>query len=75
MHNFFQCAYIYLQLSTCFEHTVLIIRRDILYKYSFWYQSFYVGGREVCRLDEVGHQVVVIRNKHIENNLCITLVI
>jgi len=29
--NFFLCIYFYLQLSTCFEHIVLIIRRDKLY--------------------------------------------
>jgi hypothetical protein len=34
--NSFLCVYFYLQLSTCFEHTVLIIRRGKLYKYSFW---------------------------------------
>jgi hypothetical protein len=28
--NYFLCVYFYLQLSTCFEHTVLIIRRDRL---------------------------------------------
>jgi len=30
------CVYFYLELSTCFEHTVLIIRRDKLYQYNLW---------------------------------------
>jgi hypothetical protein len=34
--NFLLCVYFYLQLFTCFEHTVLIIRRDKLYLYSLW---------------------------------------
>jgi len=32
----FLCVYFYLWLSTCFEHFVLIIRRDKLYQYCFW---------------------------------------
>ena len=32
----FLCIYFYLKLSTCFEHIVLIIRRDKLYQYSLW---------------------------------------
>ena len=28
--------YIYLYFSTCFEHVMLIIRRNRLYQYSFW---------------------------------------
>jgi len=34
--NSFLCIYFYLQLSTCFEHVVLVIRRDKLYQYSLW---------------------------------------
>ena len=34
--NSFLCIYFYLQLSTCFEHTVLIIRRDKLCQYNLW---------------------------------------
>jgi len=35
--NSLLCVYVYLQLSTCFEHTVLIIRvRDKLFQYSLW---------------------------------------
>ena len=34
--NFLLRVYFYLQLSTCFEHTVLIIRRDKLFQYSLW---------------------------------------
>ena len=32
-------------------HIVLIIRRDKLYQYNLWEQSFYVGGWVVCRLE------------------------
>ena len=32
----FLCISFYLYLSTCFEHIVLIIRRDKLYQYSLW---------------------------------------
>jgi len=35
-HISFLCIYFYLQLSTCFEHIMLIIRRDKLYQYSLW---------------------------------------
>jgi len=34
--NSLLCAYFYLQLATCFEHTVLIIRRDRLFQYRLW---------------------------------------
>jgi len=29
-------VFIYLYFSTCFEHVMLIIRRNRLYQYSFW---------------------------------------
>jgi len=34
-HNFL-CIYLYFSLSTCFEHIVLIIRRDKLCQYNLW---------------------------------------
>ena len=41
--------YLLFQLSTCFKHLVLIIRRVKLYQYSIWYTSHYVGDCLVCR--------------------------
>ena len=35
--QFFLCLYLYFQLSTCFEHIVLIIRRDKLCQYKNHY--------------------------------------
>ena len=46
--NSFQ--YIYLLFSTCFEHVMLIIRRNKLYQYSFRQLSLHVGGSAVCWL-------------------------
>jgi hypothetical protein len=35
-HKFISMYLFYLQLSTGFEHIVLIIRRDKLYQYNLW---------------------------------------
>jgi hypothetical protein len=48
--NFFLCIYFYLQLSTCFEHLVFVIRRDKSYQYNLRELSPCVGGRVVCSL-------------------------
>jgi hypothetical protein len=38
-----------LQFSTCFEQPRAHHQENQLYQYSFWYMSFCVGGRLVCR--------------------------
>jgi len=43
-------VFIYLQLSACFEHVVLIIRRGKLYQYSFCQLSLRVDDCVVCWL-------------------------
>jgi len=35
-HKFLSIYYFYLKLFTCFEHIVLIIRRDKLCQYNLW---------------------------------------
>ena len=44
------CVYFYLQLSTCFEHIVLIIRRDKLFQYQrlYWNNSSLLMISTVC---------------------------
>jgi hypothetical protein len=41
---------------TCFEHIVLIIRRDKLYQYNLWYMSLCIGDRVVCRSEVSSRQ-------------------
>jgi len=45
-HNYFLCIYLYFELSTCFEHTVLIIRGRQIVSIQ---PLVAVGGRVVCR--------------------------
>ena len=40
--------------------------RDKSYQYSLWYQSFYVGGRDVCRFEEDFFQPAHISATNIE---------
>ena len=40
--------YLLFHLSTCFEHSVLIVRRVKLYQYIIWYMSLCVGDCLVC---------------------------
>ena len=48
--NSLLCIYFYLQLSTSFEHTVFIIRRDNCFSAASG--NSLCGGRDVCRLEE-----------------------
>jgi hypothetical protein len=48
-HSFLLYIYFYFYLSTCFEHIVVVIRRDKSFQYNLWLLSLCVGGRIVCR--------------------------
>ena len=61
MHKSLLCVYFYLQLSTCFEHTVLIIRRDNCFNTASvnslcWWPRCVQFGRRLPTCTHLGHQ-------------------